>query len=384
MMDETPQGRLKRQLAELTDTHADDWFLVTKARYGLETVLRAVALKHGTGEVITQPFTCITAVNPILSAGHVPVYADTSARTLSIDTNTLQTSEETRALVVQHTFGIPADATACRAFADKHNLVLIEDSAHKLGLLATVKGKPLADVSVHSFGVEKMLPTKFGAAVWVNPDMADVPLHDAIRNALEHLPPLSTPASLRAKAYAPTNRLLNHIPTFLGANAIRRLLTRAGLFEAPIFPGELAGKNVGRATKPAVWMVRKTSASLKKYDAILKRRTHVGELYYAALTSHPTLEIPDDVQISEAMTRFPLICSSALEADALFSRLAERGLNPGKWYRPTLFPGPVDAGAYNYDAEACPVAERLSSRILNLPTNVTLEHAKEIIDALNS
>lgn len=139
-------SQLKQQLAKLTGTEADDWFLVTKARFGLEVILKVLAEQRGTGEIITQPFTCLTAVNPILVTGHIPVYAETSPQTLSIDTNDLQASEETRALIAQHTFGIPADMTVCREFADKNNLLLIEDSAHKISLLAKANKKPLADV----------------------------------------------------------------------------------------------------------------------------------------------------------------------------------------------------------------------------------------------
>lgn len=375
-------SQLKQQLAKLTGTEADDWFLVTKARFGLEVILKVLAEQRGTGEIITQPFTCLTAVNPILVTGHIPVYAETSPQTLSIDTNDLQASEETRALIAQHTFGIPADMTVCREFADKNNLLLIEDSAHKISLLAKANKKPLADVSVHSFGVEKMLPTKFGAAVWINPELTDSVMQNALRAAFENLPKLKKFANYRAKNYVTTNRVLSHIPAFLGARAARSILARLGLFEAPIMPVERKGKNFGVPSQPAKWMIRQATNALKQYDESHRRRKSIGRVYFSALANHPTLQIPGDVQLEDAMTRFPLICSSAEEAETLFARLASKGLNPGKWYRPTLFPGPTNPAVYNYDPEDCPVAESLSARILNLPTNVSEERAKEILDAI--
>jgi dTDP-4-amino-4,6-dideoxygalactose transaminase len=56
----------------------------------------------------------------------------------------------------------------------------------------------------------------------------------------------------------------------------------------------------------------------------------------------------------------------------------------GKWYRPLFFPGVKDYSAYNYRVGSCPVAEDVSARIVNLPTdlNTTAKVAKEIADAL--
>lgn len=51
----------------------------------------------------------------------------------------------TKALVLQHTFGIPADIDAALDLARRHNLVLIEDCVHALG--AIYNGRP-----VGSFG----------------------------------------------------------------------------------------------------------------------------------------------------------------------------------------------------------------------------------------
>jgi dTDP-4-amino-4,6-dideoxygalactose transaminase len=131
-------------------------------------------------------------------------------------------------------------------------------------------------------------------------------------------------------------------------------------------------------------MIRRASAALKHYTSSLEKRTKIGELYYTAFSAHAFLTIPGDIQLTDALTRFPLLCDTPHHADELFAKLAERHLHPGKWYRPTLFPGPINPATYNYDPEACPVAESLSARILNLPTNISLAQAKEIIDVCNS
>ena len=47
---------------------------------------------------------------------------------------------------------------------------------------------PLADVSFHSFGVQKMASSDFGAATWINPHMEDQGLYQALVDALTTLP----------------------------------------------------------------------------------------------------------------------------------------------------------------------------------------------------
>ena len=66
--------RVRRSIAKLTDTDADDWFLCMKARFGLAEVYRAIHDTLGAGAILTTPYTCITSINPILVADLTPSY----------------------------------------------------------------------------------------------------------------------------------------------------------------------------------------------------------------------------------------------------------------------------------------------------------------------
>lgn len=376
---EALSSEVKSELARLTDTQPDDWFLVFRARYGMEVVLKTLYEKRGGGEVITQPLTCATAVNPILSAGHTPTYIDTSYEDFSLNTAQLAASGEARALIMQHSFSIECDMQGARKFADAHKLLLIEDSAHHIGMLASGSKKPLADISIHSFGVEKMLPTKFGGAVWVNPDMKDTELRDAVRSRLENLPPISRRQSCQARRYKHCNRLLNHMPSSIEP-AFRSFLTSTGLFQPAIMPDELEGKNHDAPAAPNSFILRGMLEGLQAYKSIYAKRAKVAALYADQLSGIVTLakNMPDDY----APARFPLLCNDEAEAEQLFTALRSAGHYSGKWYRPTLFPGVPDQKKYNYDRELYPIAEDISARILNLPTLVTEAEAKEIVDVV--
>ncbi len=382
MSHKTPERQLLEHLADLSGTRAEDWFLVFKARHGMQVVFETIAESRGRGEIITQPFTCLTALNPIIDAGHIPVYIDTTPDTLSLNTEQLEASAEARAIVMQHTFGIHSNMVAAREFATAHNLLLIEDSAHAVGLVAKDSTKPVADISIHSFGVEKMLPTKFGGAVWVSPTIRDLAFHDQLVSRLSALPKLGGWTSYTTRLYPTINRFTNHMPRTFAA-MVRNFLFAIRLFEPPIAPGELNGHNAHSPSLPATWMVERVNQAIASYDNILKRRQDSATLYTAALSGLQGLTIPAGVAPSDCLVRFPLLCDSKELAEELFTSLRSKGWYIGKWYRPTLFPGPNDISAYNYDPESYPVAEQCASRIINLPTNVSQETAKEIVNALH-
>ncbi|HEX3735375.1 MAG TPA: lipopolysaccharide biosynthesis protein RfbH [Solirubrobacterales bacterium] len=98
-------------------------------------------------EVITCATGFPTTVNPIIQNGLVPVFVDVSVPTYNLDVAMLEAalSERTRAIMVAHTLGNPFDLGAVKAFADEHDLWLIEDCCDALG--STYEGKP-----VGSFG----------------------------------------------------------------------------------------------------------------------------------------------------------------------------------------------------------------------------------------
>ena len=66
---------VRKSLAKYSNTDPDDWFLTFKARFGMATVFQAIYNIYGHSEVITQPYTCITAINPILVSNLKPAYA---------------------------------------------------------------------------------------------------------------------------------------------------------------------------------------------------------------------------------------------------------------------------------------------------------------------
>lgn len=125
----------------------------------LHLCLSALGIKKG-DEVITTPFTFIASAEAIAYVGATPVFVDIDRHTLNIDTEKIEEkiTPVTKAIVVVHLFGQPANMTAITGLAGKYNLKIIEDSAQAFG--AKYKGTPvgsMGDAGCFSFYPSKNL-----------------------------------------------------------------------------------------------------------------------------------------------------------------------------------------------------------------------------------
>jgi len=86
-------------------------------------------------EVIVSPYTWGQTVSCILQQNAIPVFADIDERTYNLDPAAIEAriSDSTRAIVVVHIFGHPADMDAIMEVAAKHDLPVIEDCAQAVG-----------------------------------------------------------------------------------------------------------------------------------------------------------------------------------------------------------------------------------------------------------
>jgi dTDP-4-amino-4,6-dideoxygalactose transaminase len=129
--------------------------------------LAAVALGIGPGdEVICPTLTFVATAAAMLQAGATVGFADsTSVDDFSIDPAEIDrlVTERTKAVVVVHYGGSPADMQAIRAAAARHGLLVIEDAAHALGseLDGELCGR-LGDAGCFSFFPNKNMTTGEG------------------------------------------------------------------------------------------------------------------------------------------------------------------------------------------------------------------------------
>ncbi len=156
---------------------------VSSGTAGLHIALLALGIGSG-HEVIVPSFTFIAVANAVIQAGATPVFADIDPVTLNLDPASVAASvtQRTRALIVVHTFGIPAQMDLLRDLAAQHNLVILEDACEAIG--ATFQQKPVGtfgDLSVFGFYPNKQMTTGEGGAV-LSPSAAHAARLRSLRN----------------------------------------------------------------------------------------------------------------------------------------------------------------------------------------------------------
>jgi dTDP-4-amino-4,6-dideoxygalactose transaminase len=126
----------------------------------------------GTGdEVICPSMSYIATANSIMYVGAKPVFAEVHPETYNLDVNDAEKriTSKTKAILLVHQIGMPADIDAFRALCDKHNLLLIEDAACAAG--SSYKGKKIgahSDLVCFSFHPRKVISTGDGGMVTTN------------------------------------------------------------------------------------------------------------------------------------------------------------------------------------------------------------------------
>jgi len=102
----------------------------------LELSLRALGVGPG-DDVIVPAHTFTATAAAVTFAGANPVFVDVDTETLCIDVEKIEAAitEHTKAILPVHLYGLPADMDRILAIAEKHNLVVVEDSCQAHGAL---------------------------------------------------------------------------------------------------------------------------------------------------------------------------------------------------------------------------------------------------------
>jgi len=149
---------------------------VNSGTSGLFLCMLAMGIGPG-DEVITTPFTFIASANTIMMVGARPVFVDIDPKTLNIDSAKIQSSitENTKAILPVEVFGSPAGFDEVCKIAQKHNLVVIEDSCEALGsALNGKKAGTFGKMSVFAFYPNKQITTGEGGMIMTDDeDLAD-------------------------------------------------------------------------------------------------------------------------------------------------------------------------------------------------------------------
>jgi dTDP-4-amino-4,6-dideoxygalactose transaminase len=145
---------------------------VSNCTTGLHLAMIVAGIKAG-DEVICPSMSYIATANSIMYVGATPVFAEVHPETYNLDVSDVERriTSKTKAVLLVHQIGMPADIDAFAALCKKHNLILIEDAACAAG--SSYKGKTIgshSDLVCFSFHPRKVISTGDGGMVTTNND----------------------------------------------------------------------------------------------------------------------------------------------------------------------------------------------------------------------
>lgn len=294
----------------------------------LDAAIEALGIGPG-DEVIMPAFTIISCIGQIIRCGARPVLVDSDPQTwnMAIDQIEAKISPRTRAIMMVHIYGLPADVDPILAIAARHGLRVLEDAAEMHG--QTYRGRPcgsFGDLSTFSFYPNKLVTTGEGGMVVTD----DEALAESCR-------------SLRNLCFQPQRRFVH----------------------------ERLGWNLRMTNLQAALGI----AQLERLDEFAARKRAMGRHYSQLLSGIEGLQLPlvRTDYAENIYWVFGLVLDEALEleADEAIRRLAERGIGCRPFFCP-MHQQPVLRERGLFLGESYPIAERLYRRGFYVPSGLAL------------
>jgi dTDP-4-amino-4,6-dideoxygalactose transaminase len=351
-----------------------------KGRSGLYAILKALGIRTG-DEVIIPGYTCVAVPAAVRHAGATPVYADVRAANYNIDPASVERliTPRTRALIAQHTYGIPADVENLASLAKTYGLALIEDCAHVL------VGSRHGNRFLGTFG-----NAAFFSSQWSKPYTtglggmaitADRELAVKLRSVQGEFrqPPLLHALRLRSQ-YTIYRRFFKP-ELFWDGLRYFHFLSRLGLFVGSSSSSELnGGEPCDLAWRMSDFQESVGLAGLHGVIGNASHRRKLATYYNRALSDARWHVAPLPCNGETALVRFPLLVS---DRDELLRKSCANRVELGSWFETPLHPIPLrEHYRYGYEIGSCPTAESVAARAINLPLHerVTDAGAARIIE----
>ncbi|MEH8254256.1 DegT/DnrJ/EryC1/StrS aminotransferase family protein [Aeromonas veronii] len=149
----------EREFAAWVDT--DYAIALANGTLALDVALKALGVGAG-DDVIVTPRTFLASASAIVTAGANPVFADVDLNSQNITAESIAKvlTKNTKAVIVVHLAGMPADMDPIMALAAEHGFYVIEDCAQAHG--AKYKGRSVGSighVGAWSFCQDKIMTT---------------------------------------------------------------------------------------------------------------------------------------------------------------------------------------------------------------------------------
>lgn len=297
------------------------------------TALHLALVVLGVGpadEVVVPSLSFIATANSARYVGATPVFADVEPATQNLSAATVAEvlTPATRAVVLVHQCGVPADIDAVRRLCDPLGIAVVEDAACAIG--ATYRDRPIgghSELVAFSFHPRKIITTGEGGMLMTS----NTAWSDRLRRLREH--GMSMSAATRHES---------------GSVAIEHYLE--------------SGYNYRMTdVQAAMGLVQ-----LQRLDAIVARRRELATRYQELLSDVPGLSVIDDPPYGTTTYQsFWVVLPDDFPVSR--QRLMELMLGNGIATRRGIMASHAEPAYAGHPHSALPVTERLNRQSLLLP-----------------
>ncbi|MEK7060690.1 MAG: aminotransferase class I/II-fold pyridoxal phosphate-dependent enzyme [Patescibacteria group bacterium] len=353
--------------------------LFSSGRMALMGILSSFDVGDG-DEVLVQAFTCVAVPNSVLWVHAKPVYVDIDpSGNIDCTDAKKKVTSKTKAIIVQHTFGIAANMEAIVSFAKKYHLILIEDCAHSLGV--SIKGKLLGtygDAAFFSFGRDKVISSVWGGVAIIKNNK---PKESHALYAFEKSLSKSSLVWIAKQLLHPLVFAISMPFYRIGiGKALIAFFKAIGMITLPIYPTEYTGGlPIELSTQYPNALASLICIQLSKLDRYKKMRDETSHVYITYVENSKKVHT-FDTPFGGTYLRFPLLVSDP----AIVARAAiKEGILLGNWYTRVIDPRGVSFDSVYYIQGSCPHAEEIAKHILNLPTRLTKSERDRVCSFLS-
>jgi perosamine synthetase len=305
---------------------------VSNGSTALDIAVALLDLEAG-DEVIMPAFTIISPAQSVIRARGLPVLVDSDRLTWQMDVNQIERriTARTRAVLVVHIYGHPADMDPVMKLAERHGLTVIEDAAEVHG--AEYKGRRcggLGHISTFSFYANKLVTTGEGGMVLVKR-----PEHAERARALRNL--CFQPAKRFRHDALGYNYRMTNVQAAMGLGQIQRI------------------------------------------DDIVTRKRQIARNYSGALADIPGIELqPEMAWAKHVYWVFGILLQEELEKDAatIQELLRDQGIETRPFFL-GMHEQPVFRGMGLFREDRHPVAESLARRGFYIPNGLSISEAEQ-------
>jgi perosamine synthetase len=353
--------------------------LLNSGRSAIYCFLKALKIGEG-DEVLIQAYTCNAVPNPVLWAGAKPIYVDINQETLNADLDDLASkiSSKTKLIIIQHTFGRPAEMDKILELAKKWGIYVLEDCAHSLG--AKYQGRFLGtfgDAAVLSFGREKVISCLTGGALIVN----NPKLEKDISLFASSLPPFSRRQLIKEILnFFSWRALFRRIYFNKTGDKLIKFLYKFDLVNVVTSKKELVGERP--FWYPASFPNALAKLAVSEFENLNKYNRQRNEIadYYLKNIKNP------DFRLLPAHDGIYLrVLALHKDAPEILIEARKRGFWFGNWYNSPVYPEAANKERLGYEVGSCPTAEKAASETINLPNylGISFEEAGKVVDFIN-